>query len=196
MRWVQGGGTPGLWGRTPAWGPGLPAPSRAGGGLQSLLTACFCCRWVGSCRELAPGLGAARLLGCCGAAGTPVGAECVCVCRAIKSIYANGDLPGFFGLEPPRFRGRDPHGLPGWLLGGCPMGASGRRAPPPWPRARAAPCPPPSPVSLPARRCANASLGPLSRARPGSFSKASSLTLPAVAAWAGIWQGKRGAPRR
>lgn len=95
--------------------------------------------------------------------------------------------------------------LPGWEAGtravagaapgGCPTGAGSCRAPLPWPSAHAAPCPPPSPLPLPARCCANASPGPHSRAHPGSFSKASSLALPAVAAWAGIWQGTRGAPR-
>lgn len=181
------------------WEPGLPAPSRAGGGQQSLLTTCFCCRWVRSCWELVPGLGAACLVGRCRAARTPTGAQCVCVhvYRAIKSIYANGDLPGSFRLETPQLGDRDPARLPGRLLGAAPwvLAAAGLLCPGPVPTplpAHAAPCPPPSPVSLPARRSANASPGPL---YPGSLSKASSLALPAVVAWAGIWQGKGGLPR-
>jgi len=102
--------------------------------------------------------------------GPPRGLR-ACVHGAIKSIYANGDLPGLLQAgPPPRFRGRDP-----W---GCPTGGSS---------ALGLHCslPTPSPASLPARRGAEAS------PEPRSLSKASSLALPAVVAWAGIRQGKR-----
>lgn len=128
-------GFSGLWGQTLVWEPGLLAPSRAGGGQQSLLTTCFCCRWVRSCWELVPRLGAACLVGRCGAARTPTGAQCVCVhvYRAIKSIYANGDLPGSFRLETPQLGDRDPARLLGRLLGAAPwvLAATGLLCPRP-----------------------------------------------------------------
>lgn len=60
------------------------APSRVGGGQQPLLTVCFCCRCIRSCWGLAPGLGAACLLGCCGSAG-PLWGLSVCVRACVQS---------------------------------------------------------------------------------------------------------------